>query len=534
MSNYVTKTNLLSALGRFKDNADTLYAKNAVVTQELNTIQGEINQHDARITNLEQKAGDYSIVQYRGTNAVPTGKAKYGLVKEIVGKTRAWNQLSNLGQSVTNSTTDTRTTVRLYFRLNTSPYTTLYNLDISQVSAFSTIQTASFSGSVQLIHSGATNNIYFSNNLFTAISGHKYLLMGNMTRVDPTTVGGIVIEDLLVRDLTLIFGSGNEPSTVAEALAQLPALGQYNAYDAGSLVDTVVSGVESVGVNIWDEEWVVGGLNADGTINSSETSRRTSTFIPVISGEDYYLKCPSSAGSGRVAYYDHNKNMVSYNYSGLPSNQIFTINTGVSYVRITFGAGYGITYNHDIQISKINGSVSTVNTTYHPYKTDTLSLSETVTLREDDELTPETGAIVRKMVRVNLSDYDWTYANPYWFMADGTKKTNFINMVKAFGANVIPNWISANLEVATDVQVVQGQKTYAIGQSSDNSMLVNNGSDTTPPSGALVVELATPTTESIDPVPDNTIYTEGGGTIRTNQSQSPVIDNCLDVGYLAV
>ena len=56
--------------------------------------KAEVNALSARVSNLEQKAGDYSIVQYRGTNAVPTGKAKYGLVDKIVGKPRGWNQLA--------------------------------------------------------------------------------------------------------------------------------------------------------------------------------------------------------------------------------------------------------------------------------------------------------------------------------------------------------------------------------------------------------------------------------------------------------
>lgn len=50
----------------------------------------------------------------------------------------------------------------------------------------------------------------------------------------------------------------------------------------------------------------------------------------------------------------------------------------------------------------------------------------------------------------------------------------------------------------------------------------------------LNYELATPTTESIDPVPYNFLEVEGGGTVETTQEQTPVIDNCLDVGYLTL
>ena len=47
----------------------------------------------------------------------------------------------------------------------------------------------------------------------------------------------------------------------------------------------------------------------------------------------------------------------------------------------------------------------------------------------------------------------------------------------------------------------------------------------------LNYELVSPTTESIDHVPDPFLEVEGGGTVETIQTQSPVIDNCLDVTY---
>ena len=51
----------------------------------------------------------------------------------------------------------------------------------------------------------------------------------------------------------------------------------------------------------------------------------------------------------------------------------------------------------------------------------------------------------------------------------------------------------------------------------------------------ITYALATPDDPTqLTPVIDNTIQTEGGGTINTIQTQTPVIDNCLDVGYLAL
>ena len=59
-------------------------------------------------------------------------------------------------------------------------------------------------------------------------------------------------------DLTLMFGSGNEPSTVEEFEALFPEA--YYPYNAGELISNNAEAVESVGFNLWDEEYEVGRL----------------------------------------------------------------------------------------------------------------------------------------------------------------------------------------------------------------------------------------------------------------------------------
>jgi hypothetical protein len=533
---YATKTEL-SAEATARTNADS-------------NLQQQINQHDSRLSNLEQKAGDYVPVQYRGTNAVPTGKASYGLVEKIVGKTRAWNQLVKNGNFADGSTN--------------------WSVNGGSISVSNNECTVTGTGSIE------TYGTQLSQNVSTTV-GHKYLVLcemkcsnktlndvfpafkfGNYGRlltvvntwesistiyeavsssseINPRTQsedgiqGSFSLRNIIVRDLTTIFGSGNEPSTVADALTALPALGQYNAYDAGSLVSTTVEGVESVGVNIWDEEWESGDINVfDGQKRADSLRCRSKNFIEVKPLTTYYTK--TEYPNTTICCYDADGNWVSSEYqTGYFSGQNTTFTTP-SWCHKVMLYYNGTTYNHDIQIC-LNSYAD--KTTYHPYVHDTLSLPS-VTLKSDDELTPETGGIVRKMVQVDLSDYDWTYSSSYWVMTSGTKKDSFTNIVKGFGGSYVPNWVSAKYEIVKGSEVVLGNKLYAIGQSSDKSMLCHNGSDTTPPSGTLIAELATPTTESVSPAPKNTIYTEGGGTINTVQTQTPVIDNCLDVGYLAV
>ena len=348
------------------DATDTGHAlSNAVVTQKCNAVEATLNQHDARLQNLEQKAGDYTTVEYRGTDAVPTGKAHYGLVKNIVGKSRAWNQMVDSGTSSVTLT-------------NGHKYLTVIN------GTFSIVIGAGSAISV----TGGTDCVY---------------------------------------DLTLIFGAGNEPATVADALAQLSALGQYNAYDAGSLVDTVVSGVES---------------------------RDTSDNL-----------------------------------------------------------------------------------------LDTLSLPEPVTLRSAgsvaDELNIESGVITRKVGVVDLGTLAWSYRSEYQIFYA------YLPSAKMFASDTIPNCICPNYVSINWVAIFSADKCICTASAFTNGIHFKDSSydDTDLDSSNkapwlngkyLVYELETPTTESIDPIPDNTLYTEGGGTIETIQTQTPTLDNCLDVGYLAV
>lgn len=69
MGDYVTKTNVLSALARFKENTDALYETKA----DANDMKSEIDQHDARLDSLENVGWNW-ILQ-------PDGNYKLGLLE---------------------------------------------------------------------------------------------------------------------------------------------------------------------------------------------------------------------------------------------------------------------------------------------------------------------------------------------------------------------------------------------------------------------------------------------------------------------
>ena len=101
----------------------------------------------------------------------------------------------------------------------------------------------------------------------------------------------------------------------------------------------------------WDEEWEDGVIGEDGSITPS-TGRKTTSFIAVQPETEYYEVSPTSAYEGRIGFYDSSKGFISRDINGVSSStKKFTTPANCYYVRITFGSGYGTTYNQDISIN---------------------------------------------------------------------------------------------------------------------------------------------------------------------------------------
>lgn len=185
-----------------------------------------------------------------------TIKAKSLTLDKILGKTLAWNQLCpsltspfshrqvtytpNSDGSITINGTATGGTSECYFITNN--------------------YFASFGHKVLFLIKGNTNTEYlaygngFANlgisssvsNIFQLSQDAYYLQLrvpNNKTASNEKVYFGVF-------DLTLMFGAGNEPSTVAEfeALYHLP----YYPYNAGKLISNDASALETVGFNLCD------------------------------------------------------------------------------------------------------------------------------------------------------------------------------------------------------------------------------------------------------------------------------------------
>ena len=100
------------------------------------------------------------------------------------------------------------------------------------------------------------------------------------------------------------------------------------------------------GVNVWDEEWEVGGFNADGQPYVAGNRLRTKNFIPVFPSTTYYRKSPNNI---QVFTYDANKNFVSIIAWG--TNGLIDIPSTAYYIKFQIDPVYGLTYKHDISIN---------------------------------------------------------------------------------------------------------------------------------------------------------------------------------------
>ena len=112
-----------------------------------------------------------------------------------------------------------------------------------------------------------------------------------------------------------------------------------------------ISGWDSVdvsvcGINVWDEEWELGGINAStGETDSSSDRIRSKNFVPCKEDTSYYFACPSA--NWRMFFYDANKTFVSY-IGTYNSARVITIPNGVVFLKFWI---IGTTYTHDISVN---------------------------------------------------------------------------------------------------------------------------------------------------------------------------------------
>lgn len=412
----------------------------------------------------------------------------------IFGKTLAWNQILNNGEITATGTAESTAWV------NTTSGKSIisghkYIVHV-QGTGFTLIRFRD-SSIDKTFGSGAESFIFTADASATAAKIGLYVTVGNYSAKQN------------IHDLTLMFGAGNEPSTVAEFEALYP--NAYYEYNAGQLINNSAKGLETVGFNLWDEEWEAGQINDNGNNANSSNRIRSKNFIPVISNSTYYFTMPAAAYVVRL--YDSGKNFLG---TGSVSSNTLAIPSGVSYIRFHVGSSAYIlqTYNHDICI---NLSDSSRNGQYEPYKRNVLDLHLeefkvkdsqgniiTITggLKQAGSVRDEIvgGKYIRRVGDVDLGSLTWTYfgSNNVYYSDEITGRTLTSNIID--DRYIISAATSAASMTDKSLMVLANKRLYVRDSAFNNY----SGSQVASAlSGSIAqYELATPVEyELVEPIP---------------------------------
>lgn len=473
---------------------------------------------------LDEKADSGDVTETDTPNATPflyretPYNADRVFLDELVGCSVAWNQLVLTAyKSFTNTTTDQRTTVKLRVQF-TGTNINLVAEDIETVGTYNFVVKSTNSGTLVLKHSGQSVDIGFAyvNNV---IENHVYFISIKFLGVNPSVVNGLITDNVMISDLTQAFGTSIadyaytlEQATAGSGIAWLKSHGfftkDYYPYNTGELISVKTSGKKVVGFNQWDEECESGYINLDTGENQSDSSKiRAKNYIRVLPNTVYYKKSPYPFWN---CYYDENKNFIGYGNS--PVNTTFTTPANCHYIRFAFETAYGTTYMYDtcINISKTEGTPK--NGDYVPYEEKTYDISN-IDLRGipklvnnelvyDGDTYESNGSVTRKYGIVDLGDLNWTNDsgnNRYYAALSGAKTPPNNDSV----ANII-----AEKYIVADNNSLYNGSAVGIALATNGNLYAYRVSEA--PTGELVYELATPTTETTDPYTNPQICDKDG------------------------
>lgn len=298
-------------------------------------------------------------------------------LRKVVGGTLAWNQLFPTA-TYTSDKTDTREFISFIFRLNASPWTSFLNKTFTTTGIKAYVFKATATGNAHLIHSGLTNNLTMEDNI-PVVNNHAYFLTANFTGVDLTTVGGVKAKDMMLTDLTALFGS-----TIADAIATMETTtagsgvalfrslfpADYYPYSAPTLQSVQTSARQALDGNgnvtrsyPLDSALTLRGIpkltngkleyDGDEYLPSGQVARRywefdlgSVTFYQV-TGHDhmFYYALSNSTTEGHARKYGNNASGVAFQVNGYTfcgNNTSANIYAGIGNMQV---AGFATTYS---------------------------------------------------------------------------------------------------------------------------------------------------------------------------------------------
>ena len=191
-------------------------------------------------------------------------------------------------------------------------------------------------------------------------------------------------KNMFLIDLTLMFGAGNEPTTIDEFEVRKP-LGVSNEYNEGTIVSFQGDDVKSVGFNAWDEYREIGDILSGNGKESADTTVWRSSFIKVIPNERYIVEADGYAYKGlRTRFYTPDKTYISQkDANGLSgvSGTIIVIPENAGYMRIA-PLLTEIPYDTPICVHLVHSGYR--NGDYEPYVKDVHPLPDIKSIKDSN------------------------------------------------------------------------------------------------------------------------------------------------------
>ena len=286
-----------------------------------------------------------------GGKSIEDGSAR---ITELQGNAVVWNQLLKEGKLVASDATITKTAIG---------YT------ITPSGSAPGLKTDATSGGVTpvvghkyallCVKIGGTKNIYLNwggynagltNPIFSATDSSKVMLTAysyNETETFTLTTPRLV-------DLTKMFGSGNEPTTIDEFYNRMPQGINVGAYTEGQLIASNADGIKSVGDNAWDEKWENGIYNtSNGAKSDNSATIRSKNMTKVLPNTQYYCYVKPLVNepyAGFMLFYDADENYIGNAPFGGTAYKLITTPTNAMYMNFYVRQEYGATYSNNINI----------------------------------------------------------------------------------------------------------------------------------------------------------------------------------------
>lgn len=230
----------------------------------------------------------------------------------------------------------------------------------------------------------------------------------------------IQVKNVMLIDLTRIYGPGNEPTTVEQFKKDYPAA--YYAYNAGTILSSKSASLISRRRQQWDGALEIGNINGDtGEDVANNSTRRSVGYTTVIAGETYHFNWQSFIQDSSIAvmFYDINKNFLNaiYFYN---RNYDFVVPANASFIRFriyhsTWTAS--TTVAPDITIS-VFWSDGEGYDKYYPYEAQEVvlpnielrSVPDNVNGGEIKDIAYVKGGGKRRVGIIDLGSLNWSFA----------------------------------------------------------------------------------------------------------------------------